>query len=58
MEIEEKELDKEWLGCWAIYIKHEWMDQYAVSCQPKALKPDGSMSFIGQIRHIVVEQKV
>jgi hypothetical protein len=46
MEIEKNELDKEWLGSWAIYIWNQWMEFCVINCQLKELKRVRPTSFI------------
>jgi len=58
MEIEEKELDTDWWGSRAMYVKSLWMDLYAGNCRPKPLKRDGPTSFIAQIMCTVVNQQL
>jgi len=58
MEMEENELDTEWCGRRAIYIKNYWMDNYAVHCQLKALEHLGLTLCIIQMRCIVGSPKL
>jgi len=58
MEIEEKELDKEQWGYWAILIKNYGMDLHVVNCWLEALECDTAMSSIAQIMRIAVDQKL
>jgi len=57
-EIEEMELDKEWLEIWAIYIESWSIDLNAVYFQQNALECNMSMSFIAQITFILVKLKL
>jgi len=54
MEIEEEELDQEWLDTQAMLIKKRLLDLQATNCWPKALERNMAMSFIARITHIVV----
>jgi len=58
MEIEGKELDKEWWRSRAIFTKNWWNDLHAVNCRPKARECDRATSFHTQITLIAVDQKV
>jgi len=58
MEMEERELDMEMWESWAIDVRNECMNLYAVYSRPEVLNWDGPMSFIAQITCIVVDQKL